>query len=193
MERQKKCFYGSSYDRGLQHLLKIWPLVKAEVTDAELHICYGWDLFDKAYADNAERQAWKQKMNELMEQDGITHHGRVGKKELKEIRSQCGVWAYPTHFDEIHCITALETQNDGVVPCVIEKAALSETVQSGVKVQGDIYDPQVRSDFAKQLIALMKDESRWKEEQDRGIKFAKENDWSIQASKWAKHFNESKK
>jgi glycosyltransferase involved in cell wall biosynthesis len=188
MSKQTTCFWGSSYDRGLQHLLKIWPQVKEEVPEAELHICYGWDLFDKAYHDNAERQAWKEKINDMMKAPGITHHGRVGKDELKEIRQKCGIWAYSTHFDEIHCITALECQLDGCVPCVIEKAALSETVQSGVKVQGDIYDPKVREKYKEELIALMKDTTRWHGEQIKGIEFAKSCDWSEVAKVWSKEF-----
>lgn len=192
MSKQTKCFWGSSYDRGIQHLLKIWGDVLKEVPDATLEICYGWTLFDKAYHDNAERQAWKDKINDMMNQPGITHHGRVGKKELKEIRSQCGIWAYPTHFDEIHCITALECQLDGCVPCVMEKAALKETVQSGVKVQGDIYDPKVREKYKEELIALMKDQKRWEEEQKKGIEFAKKFDWSEMAKVWSEEL-ESKK
>lgn len=476
--KQLNVFWGSSYDRGLQHLLKIWPEVIQVFPKATLQICYGWTLFDKAYHDNAERQAWKDKINDMMNQPGITHHGRVGKKELKEIRSQCGIWAYPTHFCvtgdtpvdmprdylkyprgvpieeligkkdvlvwtfnetdgtfelkrmlwtkktrananiirinwddgtsirltpdhkvltykrgwveakdlkegesvvalkkhvkfqvsvgkgawpdehvivaqkvlgdipkgyhidhidgnafnnspdnlqilspeehakktftglkrtkqateraakkwkewsktdrgkkklselgskrakkfwdlmtpeerdtfvkdrsrkrkegfekwwssvdaevkskwgdrgretrwnhrvlsiedagtedvydmevednhnfiaggvvvhncEIHCISALESQLDGCVPCVIEKAALKETVQSGVKVQGDIYDPKVREKYKEELIALMKDQKRWEEEQKKGIEFAKKFDWSKVSGMWAKYF-----
>ena len=45
--------------------------------------------------------------------------------ELRELRKQCGIWAYTTDFDEINCIGALEAQDDGVVPCVINKARIT--------------------------------------------------------------------
>ena len=113
--RRNKVFWGSSYDRGLSNLLFIWPdVIKADPT-AELHITYGWDLFVKAYNNNPERMAWKKQIDLLIDQKGITHHGRVGKKKLKDIRRSCGIWAYPTAFTEINCITALDCQKDGVV------------------------------------------------------------------------------
>lgn len=46
------CMYCSSYDRGLEHLLKMWPEVKKQVPEAELHVFYGWQLFEKFYHNN---------------------------------------------------------------------------------------------------------------------------------------------
>jgi glycosyltransferase involved in cell wall biosynthesis len=183
-----KLFYGSSYDRGLQHLLKMWPDILDKVPDATLNICYGWKLFDQAFANNAERMAWKDKMVELMKQPGITDHGRVGKPELKEIRSACGIWAYPTDFDEINCITALECQNDGVVPVVMNKAALQETVGSGVKIEGDIYMRETFEEYKNALISLMLDETRWKIESEKAKEFAKKYDYSLISKIWERHF-----
>jgi len=101
--RQHKLFWGSSYDRGLNHLLKMWPAIKEKYPDASLEVCYGWDLFVNRYANNPERMAWKEGVDKMMKADGITHHGRVGKRELDEITKKCGIWAYPTDFDEINC------------------------------------------------------------------------------------------
>jgi len=42
MRHKHWVIYTSSYDRGLEHLLKMWPDVKKAVPDAELHIFYGW-------------------------------------------------------------------------------------------------------------------------------------------------------
>lgn len=108
--KQHTLLYASSYDRGLDVLLFLWPDIKRKYTDATLHIAYGWDLFMAVAHNNPERMAWKDTMDALMEQEGIVHHGRVGKEELKSIRDMCGIWAYPTTFTEINCITALEAQ-----------------------------------------------------------------------------------
>jgi 2-polyprenyl-3-methyl-5-hydroxy-6-metoxy-1,4-benzoquinol methylase len=81
----------------------MWPDIKKEVPDAKLHIFYGWNLFDKGYADNPERMAWKEKINKLMEQDGIVHLGRISHEAVKEEMQKAGIWAYPTHFGEISC------------------------------------------------------------------------------------------
>ena len=73
--KQHKLFYGSSYDRGLDILLLMWSDIKKKYPDAELHIAYGWDLFDKAALNNKERMEWKADIVELMKQPGVHHHG----------------------------------------------------------------------------------------------------------------------
>jgi len=185
--KHTKVFYGSSYDRGLQHLLKMWPKVLEAVPNAELHICYGWDLFDKIFNDNPERKMWKAKINKLMDQKGIVHHGRLGKKELQKVRKECGVWAYPTHFQEINCITALEAQNDGLVPVTMDFAALKETVHGGTKVDGDIYETEIQDEYVKALVAWMTDEKRW-EKESQDVKGKVQNySWDIISDEWLKH------
>lgn len=186
--RQHKVFYGSSYDRGLQHLLELWPKVIEKYPDAELHICYGWNLFDRAFSDNPERMAWKKRMQDMMKTKGITHYGRVGKGELRAVRQKCGIWAYPTHFEEINCITALDAQEDGCVPVVINYAALKETVWSGARIEGDIYDPETKQKYLEALLDLMGDEKKWKEEQKKGKELAQNYLWERIAEKWEKHF-----
>ena len=188
--RRHKLFWGSSYDRGLQHLLKMWPKILEVFPDATLDICYGWGLFEQRFANNPERMQWKERIDEMMTQKGITHHGRIGHNELDKITSECGIWTYPTDFDEINCITALNCQRLGCVPCVINKAALNETVGSGVKVNGDIYDPDAREEYLKQLLDLMGNEKKWKEEQEKGIKFASNYSWNKISNQWINVFTE---
>lgn len=185
--RQNKLFYGSSYDRGLDILLPMWPKIREMYPDAELHVCYGWNLFEAGFRDNPERMNWMRKIDDQMKQDGIFHHGRVGKEELKKIRSECGIWVYPTYFPEILCITALECQNDGVVPCVVDYGALTETVQSGVKVEGDIFDKETQEKFLDELLKLMGDQKRWGRESKKAIEFAREFSWDKVADKWLEH------
>lgn len=186
--RKHKLFYGSSYDRGLDILLYIWSNIREEFPDAELHVCYGWDLFDVAAANNPERQKWKEMMLPLMDQEGIVHHGRVGKEELSRIRRSCGIWAYPTYFTEINCITALEAQNDGLVPVVIDLAALKETVKSGVKVKGNIRDPKVMKKYKDALIKTMKDGKEWKKQSSKAEKVGDDHSWQNIAMRWSREF-----
>lgn len=182
--RHHRLFYGSSYDRGLEHLLKMWPEIKKAYPDAELHICYGWELYDKAYPDNPERIAWKHRMNDDMDYPGIKHHGRVGKRQLRKIQKKCGIWAYPTHFGETCCITGMDCQFVGCVPVVIDLAGLKETVQSGIKVEGDIYDEETQAEYLRELLALMGDEPRWQKESEKAKKVAGAFGWWRVARHW---------
>lgn len=185
--KQHKLFWGSSYDRGIQFILNMWPQIKKEYPKAEFHIYYGWDLFDAAYADNPERQEWKKKMQKLMKAKGITEHGRVNKEELAKGRQKCGIWAYPTDFGETNCITALDCQKDGVVPCVMNKAGLRESVRTGIRVEGDIYDEEIQERYLELLLELMGDHRLWEKERAKGRKFALQYTWEKIAKKWSKH------
>lgn len=188
--KHHKLFYGSSYDRGLDVLLFLWPDIIKKFPDAELHIAYGWALFDQFAKTNPERKEWKKEVERLMGQKGVFHYGRVGKKELSAIRIQCGIWAYPTYFHEINCITALETQKDGLVPATMTLGALNEAVQSGFKIEGDIKNANVRDRYLEELISLMDDRKRWEIESRKARKWAKGFYWSNIAGKWSGVFRE---
>lgn len=186
--RNHKLFYGSSYDRGLDILLKLWPKILEKYPDVTLDICYGWDLYDKGYANNPERMNWKDRMNNLMKQSGITHHGRVGKERLSEIRKACGIWVYPTYFAEINCITALEAQRDGLVSVTMSDFALKETVGAGFKIEGDIYDEETKETFLQALYKLLGDNDLWKKESKKASEFANKYNWDKIAEEWSKEF-----
>ena len=181
-------FFGSSYNRGLEYLLFMWGDIKKKYPDAELHIAYGWLVYDKMSGENPQRKEWKKNMISLMNQPGIKEYGRLDKKSLQELRLKCGIWAYPTDFAEINCITALECQRDGVVPVTMTYAALKYSVGCGVMVTGDIIDPEVRDKYLEELLSLMGDEKRWKEEQKKGKQFIKDFTWDKVSRQWLQEF-----
>jgi len=188
MRNPHKIIYTSSYDRGLQHLLELWPKVKEAVPDAELHVFYGWQLFEKFYKDNASSMAWMKRMQEMMTQDGITDHGRVTQEELAEFTKTCGIWAYPTHFGEISCISAMKAQAYGCEPVIVNYAALKETVQFGRKVEGDIYDDETKEEFTKQLIDALKSPMSDDDRQKMMDWANKEYSWLHVAGRWDAEF-----
>ena len=188
ISRHNKLFWGSSYDRGLNILLIMWSDIKKSFPNATLDICYGWNLFDKAYADNQERQRWKEDVSNLMNQDGITHHGRVGQERLREIRKECGIWAYPTYFTEIFCITAIESQLDGLVPVTMTLGALKETAEKGILIDKDIYSKEGQEEYLAKLLELMGDRPQWKKLSGQCKKFARKFDWESIGGDWLEEF-----
>ena len=186
--KNHKLFYSSSYDRGLEHLLKMWPNIKMAFPDATLDIAYGWDIFDRANHNNPERMSWKENMVKLMQQVDVTEHGRVGKEKLQELRKKCGILAYPAHFQEISCISVMEAMRDGLVPVTTDLAALKETNDVGALVKGDIYDPKVKNDYLTLLLEVMGDESVWKKYQQKCLQKAKKFSWENVEKKWIELF-----
>jgi len=194
--RQHKLLWASSYDRGLMYLLDMWKDIRKKFPDAELHCAYGWNTFDKLASNNPERMKWKHDMELAMEQEGITHHGRIGKVELGAIRKECGILAYSTDFFEINCITALECQKDGCVPVVMNQSewdedktytALDETVYAGVKVEGNIRLNQ--KEYLEALMELMSNQEEWQRLSDQGKAGCEKYAWENVAKPWIGEFS----
>ena len=180
---------GSSYDRGLEHLLKMWPDIKKAVPKAKLRIFYGWQLFAKMLSGNPASMKWKEDMEKLMQQPGIVHLGRISHGAVIKEFENAGIWAYSTHFGEISCMTAMKAQANGAVPVVVNYAALEETVQYGIKVDGDIYDEETKEKYKQELIALLKDEKRQDEIREPMMKWAKDKfGWDKVARQWDEEF-----
>jgi 2-polyprenyl-3-methyl-5-hydroxy-6-metoxy-1,4-benzoquinol methylase/glycosyltransferase involved in cell wall biosynthesis len=140
--QQKKPWvvYSSSPDRGLDVLLKLWPRIKEQVPQAELHHTYApvYKQFAAHYAHLAELS---ERIAKLSEAQGVVVHDSMGQKELAELFLKARVWAYPSFnspgkvlFPEISCISAMEAQAGGCVPVFTEYGALTETVVGGIPV-----------------------------------------------------------
>lgn len=186
--KRYKIFWGSSYDRGLENMLVLWPDIRKAEPLAELHVCYGWTLFDKVYEHLPHMKKWRKQMEQLMTQPGVIHHGRVGKKELYEVAADCGTWAYPTEFEEIDCITARYTQALGTLPVVSDYAALQTTVHYGYKIphaSGHID----KTAFQNKLIEVITDTSPSTVRESMRT-FALENfTWERVAKRWEQVFD----
>lgn len=181
----------SSYDRGLPYLLNMWPDIKKEVSDATLDIYYGWNLYDSIHRDNPARMQWKEKVSALMQQEGITHHGRVGHKDLHKALAKHDIWSYPTDFQEISCISGMKAQAYGSIPVVTDFAALKETVQHGKKISVDITTPEGQEEYKQNLIAMLKDDKAREELRPVMMKDAQEKfAWSKVAAAWDAIFKE---
>ena len=188
--KHHQLIYVSSPDRGLEILLKLWPRIIEKFPDAKLHVYYGFVLFDKMFRDNPERMAWKDKIMRLLKQKGVYYYGRVGQDKLARAEQKCGVWVYPTFFQEINCISALSCQSHGLVPVTMNAYALKETVGSGTKVDGDIYDKKTQEEWLRALFAYIGNKKRWIEESKKAKEFAKEFSWDNIANEWLKVIEE---
>jgi glycosyltransferase involved in cell wall biosynthesis len=183
--------YASSPDRGLDTLLSYWDEVKAAKPDARLKVFYGFNKwFDQRYAGNKEMLQWKQDLLDQMESDPtITYYGSVGQDVLAKEISSSGVWAYPTHFAETNCITAMKMQAGGAIPVCTNYAALHETVKFGVKMGGyevQEFDP---TEFKKELIDMIGNEEKQKAIRSDMKKWSKENFvWKQVANQWLDEF-----
>jgi glycosyltransferase involved in cell wall biosynthesis len=186
-----RMIYASSPDRGLIYLLKNWDKIIKEVPDAELHVFYGFDVFDVMYKNNPAMQSWKEQIMVLMKQPGIFYHGRIGHEELNKEYAKSAIWAYPTHFTEISCISAMRAQTLGAIPVTTTLAALDETVKNGIKLDADIIEEESQKEYVQNLVDLLKDEKKQEEIRGNMMAWAKEYFlWKNVAIEWSDLFKQ---
>jgi glycosyltransferase involved in cell wall biosynthesis len=157
-KRANSVGYFSAYYRGLECLLRMWPKIREEVPDATLDVYYGWESWIALEGQDDFYERMERKFADLASH-GVTVHGRVSHGELARAMGSIQVWAYPTDFPEIHCITALKAQEAGCWPVCTTVAALPETVQCGDKIRTQrIYNDEYKQEqFIKAVVAALRE------------------------------------
>lgn len=187
-DKPNRLIFSSSPNRGLDVLLMLFPAIRAQVPDAELHIYYGFDCWE-AFArrgNNTQELAvideYKRRINDAVRAGGVTFHGRVNQRELADAFMRSKVWSYPTNFNETSCCGAMEAQAAGCVPVCPPLAALAETVKHGVFVEGG-------DAFVAACVRLLKDEEYRLSFAEPGRKYALANlTWRGLAEEWERMF-----
>lgn len=124
----------SSPDRCMDVLPELFAKVKKQVPRARLIWAYGWDNYEKWYRDNDQRMQWMHKIQREMEESGIEDAGRLPQKECARLYMEAGIFAYPSEFYEIDCISVKKAQAAGCIPITTDFAALGESAAYGTKV-----------------------------------------------------------
>lgn len=195
--RKPVAIYSSSADRGLDVLLHLWPGIRARVPDAELHVFYGWDVFDAVSRMNPSLIGLKEHILGLAEfaggeDGGVFFKGRVGQDALYEAMQEARVWSYPTSFLETSCISAMEARAAGLPIVTSELGALAETVGSNgylIPWASDEEEPHNRSEtygdvFSNRVVKLLSDPEEWRRWHDLAIADASANDWEKRIDVW---------
>lgn len=142
IKREKhRCIYASSYNRGLEQLLEMWPDVIAAVPDATLHIYYGWETYDAFVKSGFIKETgFKDKMVKLINQPGVFEHGRIGHKELLVEYAKSEVLAYPcTYLGEINCIALTKAIATGCIAVTNDHPCMKER-----NVYGSVHNDQFK-------------------------------------------------
>jgi glycosyltransferase involved in cell wall biosynthesis len=191
-----KLIYSSSYDRGLDHALEIFAKVKKAVPEATLDIYYGWSTFDGLLAGReqmhpqwgAQLRKFKSDMvNKIANTPGVRELGRISQSELYKKTKEAGIWFYPTQFEEISCITAMQAQALGAIPVCTPFAELNETVNGKYGVKANL------DQITEALIYTLKEAKEGKLEKKREsmMKWARDEfDMKKLAKQWSLFFNQ---
>jgi glycosyltransferase involved in cell wall biosynthesis len=177
--------YCSTPFRGLEQLLDIFPLIRKQVPDAELHVYSDMKIYqyNKDQDDNRCGHIYEKLKQGI---DGVVNHGSVGQKRLARELEKCKILAYSNTFPETSCIAAMEAQASGCVAVTTRLGALPETVgPHGIFVDGlpgkDDFDER----FAKECVTLLSDQERWEARARAAREWILNNNcWSVVAGQF---------
>lgn len=104
----------NSPDRGLAHLMTMWPLLVEMVPDVSLSVTYNFDRYFESVQwahDAVAVQAWEMK-HWLEHTPNVVKHGPLDRDALVREQRLASVYAYPCDPPEAgsmaHCVSALE-------------------------------------------------------------------------------------
>lgn len=187
-DRPHRAIFSSSPDRGLDILLRLWPKVREQVPDAELVYCYG-AVYDAVASQRPDLKKFRDELNELSQQDGVTNLGPLNQFALAGAMSKCRVWLAPSWhtpagawhggsfeqdtafqigvpFFETYCIGALESAAAGCRRIMSGWGALVERCDEDPTYSVTI-DPVINT--SGQIVGV--DEDAWVAEIVRYLKY----------------------
>jgi GT2 family glycosyltransferase len=201
VERQPyRLHWSSSWDRGLDNVLYLWPFIRKQVPEAELHVYYGCYNWAESCKKRGDTEGLK-KIEELkvaMKQPGVFDHGRLSQKELAVEIKKASLMLYPTWFSETWGISFIECQYAGVPVIANKYAGLTTTLthpeigETAIMLgDGTAYWPYTkegREAFLKETLLMLTDKARWQEWSEKGKKNAERFSWKNCALRWKRMF-----
>lgn len=189
----------SSPDRSLSALLQAYAMIKSSVPEAKLKWAYGWTTFDAVHFDNPKMMEWKGQMQAKMKELGVEELGRISHSEVAKLYLTANVFAYPSEFAEIDCISLSKAQAAGAIPVTTDFAAMGEKQQGGFFIHSDktkdnwclpyqfdfAMDSSKEVEWANKVIDLLKKPVLEDTRQQMRKLAQKKYDWKLIAQKWA--------
>jgi len=179
-----RVIYCSSPDRGLHHLLRVWPKVREQIPLAELHIFYSFGGFErnKWRMDKYAETWWYVKTH--LSQPGVVNHGPVGQQTLAREQMKAALMAYPSDLfvdGETFCMVVLECMAAGT-PCLVsDAAALPGVYGDAVAI---LARPIEDEHWIMAITRLLTEPDLRQTYTERGLEFARNHTWDKAIEAW---------
>lgn len=194
----------SSPDRSMDVMPKLFEQIKAQVPEAKMQWAYGWEGFISAHSNDAKKMQWMEDTKKEIEDAGIKSLGRLPQKEVGRLYQKAAVFAYPSEFAEIDCISVKKAQAAGAYAVTTDFGALGESNKYGVAVHSEktkdnwnkpyqfhfgLEDTKLQAIFVELVVQKLKGGGNLLPEQRMHQEvWQKQFEWETIAKKWAQHF-----
>lgn len=190
----------SSPDRSMDVMPKIFREIKKRVPKAQMQWAYGWDGFVNTYQNDTKKMQWMENVKKDIADAGIKDLGRITQKEVGELYQKANVFAYPTEFAEIDCISVKKAQAAGAIPVTTDFGALKESTHFGTKIHSTkdktnwnrpyqfhfgLEDEKKQQEFVDAVCEVL---TKNNTQRDAMHQWAEQFNWDKIAARWAEHF-----
>ena len=127
----------SSPDRSMDVMPKLFKMIKKQVPNVEMVWAYGWETFDASFKNDKKMMEWRHNLQKEIDEAGIISLGKIPQAECAKLYLEGSIFAYPSEFAEIDCISVKKAQLAGCIPITTDFAALEESNIYGFKIHSD--------------------------------------------------------
>lgn len=177
--------WSSSPDRGLHHLLRIWPLLKAQHPHLSLDVYYNVDAMFQAKWLHALPAEMAKQIDEGRTLPGVRYIGAVDQATLARAQRQAELFVYPCDCitpTETYCITALEAAA-ARVPMLLSTADCLPEVYGKIAYFGAL--PIQDEAWMQAINRLLTEPALRSANIDAARAFAEEHTWAKVAALWS--------
>lgn len=149
---QIACLYQSRPERGLEHLLRPGGIMERLQGKAHLFVCGYDNTVPEMRGYYGQLEAWANAL------PNVTSLGSLTKAKLAEVQTRCDLLLYPTEFEEVSCITAMEAMHAHLPILSSGCGALVETCKDTGTILLDLKDGRADEDaFVAKMEELVAD------------------------------------
>lgn len=188
--------YSSSPDRGLHHLLAIWPEIRKRVPHATLRIFYDmkkWlaiveDQYAQGYVLNTTERAFAVRDGIAANaENGVEYVGAVGQWRLAQEQLAAELLCYPCdtvdHATEGFGITVLEGMAAGTPVLTTDEDAFGELWKGAAEMIKMPFDGK-ESVWADNVVRLLTNKKAWQSRSKKGLKKVETLTWGVIGEKY---------
>lgn len=197
-----RLLYTSAPNRGLALLLRLFPRIRAQVPNVELHIYSGLQVWSGIH-DPWEEYKSQRVLRHATGQIGIFWYPPQAKPQLYQALRSGTLWTYPNHaapdsttWAETFCLAALEAQAAGLPVITSARGALPETVAdqiSGILIPGDPDSESYQQTFVDTTLHLLNHPAQRQQlAQQARTRALREFNWEKIARHWLHMFTHFK-
>ncbi len=190
-----KVVWASSHDRGLHHLLSIWPSVRRAVPWATLSVFYSLDGA-RSFAERREDPNSPNWVNELFRRSnyilqsiealrdtwGVELKGSVSRQEIAKELASSEVLAYPcdpVRFTETFGSTVLEAMSAGCVPVLCLSDAFKELWGPACPAVVPPLTERTLEAYRDLLVGVLKNNKQREEDARKCREYAQRYSWPL--------------